>query len=475
MAIHVENEHNRRLHLLVRPTEELSATYSDSTTSGNGRHVQLEEKAPDQTRSSHIRLWRIAAVLVVLATLTAGATALQVSGLGDSTDPASEEAGAPWYDAMKDTDGDGLFDAVEAKGWRTRVDGFVVTDPDNRDTDGDGLTDGLEAGELGTGMGGPSVYDALSDPTMPDTDGDGVVDGIEFYSDMDPRKRDTDGDGLSDAQELEFGSDPTLENPDNDRYSDKEEYDNGSDPMAYDLARGQAVAAFLVGAAAGDVEFLARDVGRMNDAQVESPEYLAGQIASGVLGVGDIRDLAASIGSRDPLAAVTNAAGLVPGAGDTAKAVSVMTVFAKQSPRAERSVTAAVQSLPGSKAAKQKILAKIFGTRVRLPASLAGGPKDNFVYKGDGYVGITKNFERRTREHAARGRSFKPEQIKGADGLSRGEAQAIEEACIVELGLASGGGSLENIRHSISPSHPDYEGAIAWGRDFLKKTGGTCS
>ena len=413
-------------------------------------------------------------MLVVLAALAVGAVAFNVGGLGDSFDRVSRDIDAPWYDATKDSDGDGIPDDVETEGWQTRADGVVVTDPDTPDTDGDGLTDGVEAGELTSGKDGEKVYGTLSDPVRRDTDGDNIGDGDEFYSDMNPRKRDTDRDGLADAKELKFGSDPTLGNPDDDKYSDKEEYDRGSDPLAYDLGRGQAVAAFLVGAAAGDFEFLARRVGRMNDAQLESPEYLAGQIASGVLGVGDIRDLAASIGSLDLLAAVMNAGGLVPGAGDTAKAVAIMTVFAKQSPRAERSVAGAVQRLPGSKAAKQKILGKIFGTRVRLPASLSGGPKDNVVYKGDGYVGITKNLERRTKEHAARGRSFSPEPIEGANGLSRGQARAIEETCIVEGGLAAGGGSLQNIRHSISPSDPDHEAAIAWGRAYLKKSGGTC-
>lgn len=437
--------------------------------------LKTEEDARVDSRFPRWGLWRATVVLLVLAALAAGAVSFNVGGLGDSFDRVSRDIGAPWYDATKDTDGDGMPDDVETEGWRTQVDGVVVTDPDVPDTDGDGLIDGVEAGELTTGKGAEAVYAALSDPVRRDTDGDKIADGDEFYSDMNPRKRDTDGDKLADDKELAFGSDPTLGNPDDDKYSDKEEYDRGSDPLAYDLGRVQAIGAFTVGATAGDFKFLARHVGRMNDAQLESPEYLAGQIASGVLGIGDIRDLAASIGSLDLLDAVMNAVGLVPGAGDTAKSVAIMTVFAKQSPRAERAVAGAVQRLPGSKAARKKILGKIFGKRVRLPASLSGGPKDNVVYKGDGYIGITKDFERRKKEHAARGRSFIPEPIKGADGLSKGEARAIEETCIVEGGLGAGGGSLQNIRHSISPNDPDYEAAIAWGRAFLKKSGGTCS
>lgn len=427
-----------------------------------------------ERRSPRRGVWRAALVLVVVAALAAGAVAFNVGGLGDSFDRVSRDIGAPWHDATKDSDGDGIPNDVEAEGLKTQADGVVVTDPDLADTDGDGLTDGVEAGQVTRSKAGKEVYAALSDPMKRDTDGDKVADGDEIYADMNPRDRDTDGDGLADEKELDFGSDPTLGNPDDDKYSDKDEFARDSDPLAYDLGRAQAVAAFAVGATAGDLKFLARHVGRMNKAQLESPEYLAGQIASGVLGVGDIRDLAASIGSLDLLGAVLNAGGLVPGAGDTAKAVSIMTVFAKQSPRAERAVAAAVQRLPGSKAAKKKILEKIFGTRVRLPASLSGGPKDNVVYKGNGYVGISKNFELRKKQHAARGRSFTPEPIKGAERLSRGEARAIEETCIVEGGFGAGGGALQNIRHSIRPSDPDYETAIAWGRAFLKKSGGTC-
>lgn len=418
---------------------------------------------------------RTAMAFVAVSAIAAVAVVADVGGLQERLARPLSSAADPKRDVARDADGDGLPDRTEVKGWLTQVDGRVVTDPRDADTDADGLSDGVEAGELTGSVKGDAVYVTISHPTERDTDADGIEDGAEIYSDMDPRERDTDGDGLADARELDFGSDPTLSNPDDDRYSDKQEYDRGSDPMAYDLGRGQAISAFLVGAAAGDSDFLARSVGRLNDAQIESPEYLAGHLASGVLAVGDIRDLAVNIGTLDPLGAVTDAGGLVPGAGDTAKAVTIMTKFARHSARAERAVATAVEGLPGSKRVKQRIYRSIFGSSVRLPPGLAGGPKNYIVYKGTGYIGITDNFERRAKQHAARGRSFTPVLLEGATGLSRGEARAIEETCILEQGLKAAGGSLENIRHSISPSDPTYEGAVAFGKAHLKKLGVTCS
>jgi hypothetical protein len=66
-----------------------------------------------------------------------------------------------------------------------------------RDTDGDGLTDAVER-SLGT-----SVDDV-------DTDGDGLSDRQEVQSHLDPLQADTDGDGRNDQIELVYGSDPHV-------------------------------------------------------------------------------------------------------------------------------------------------------------------------------------------------------------------------------------------------------------------------
>lgn len=424
--------------------------------------------------------WRFVVGVMVAAALAAGGVALNIGGVGDSYNRISRDRGLPWVDGTKaidvtkDTDGDGLTDYVETKGWRTRDDGIVITDQHKSDTDGDGLTDGQEAGPPASGKGQQKVYAGLSKPVEFDTDGDGVGDGDEYFLDMNPRLRDTDDDGLLDKLELDFGSDPTVDNPDRDRFSDKEEYDRDSDPMAYDLDHGEAVAAFLVGATAGDWEWGARHVGRIRDAQFESPEYLAGQVLSGVIGIGDIRDIAANVGKLDFLGAGVSVVGLAPVAGDATKTIATLTKFAKRGDRAERAASAMIERLPWSNPTKKKALRKIFGSSVKLPPSLKGGKKDYSVYKGVGYVGITKDLARRKTEHATAGRTFTPELITGATGLLRGQARAIEETCIVEGGLQAGGGVLENQLHSISPAAPYYDDAIAWATAYLKEVGGTC-
>lgn len=334
---------------------------------------------------------RCVAAVIALAALVVGGVGLDVGGLGGSYERLSRDLGMPWVDGTKDTDGDGLSDDDEREGWRTSDDGVFVTDPKIPDSDGDGLTDGQEAGPLASGTYSTKVYVGLSRPLEPDTDGDEVGDGDEYFLDMNPRLQDTDADGLLDDLELDFGSDPTQGNVDDDAYSDKEEYERRSDPLAYDLTRGEAVGAFLGGATAGDSERLARRLG-LGDAQLQSPEYLAGQVASGFIGFGDVRDIAAGVGTGDLVGAAVAAVGLAPLGGDAAKTGVTLTTFAKRGERAERSADALVERLPWSTSTKEKVRRKMFGSAVRLPTILKGGPKDYSVYKGLGYVGITNDF-----------------------------------------------------------------------------------
>lgn len=417
---------------------------------------------------------RYVAVVIALAALVVGGVGLDVGGLGGAYDRMSRDVDMPWVDGTRDTDGDGLSDDVEREGWRTRDDGVFVTDPKMLDSDGDGLTDGQEAGPLASGTHSTKVYVGLSRPLEPDTDGDEVGDGDEYFLDMNPRLRDTDSDGLLDNLELDFGSDPTQGNVDGDAYSDNKEYERGSDPHAYDLRRVEAAAAFVAGATAGDSQRAARKLFRLRDAQLQSTEYLAGQLVSGFLGLGDARDIAANVGTGDLVGAAVSAVGLAPLAGDATKTSVTLAKFTKRGDRAERAVDAFIERLPGSISSKEKLRRKVFGSAVRLPYSLRGGPKGNSVYKGAGYVGITDDFPRRKDEHATAGRTFAPVLIVGASGLSRGQARAIEEACIVELGLRADGGTLENQRHSIDPRLPDHREAITWAQAFLRERGGTC-
>ncbi|QDV89189.1 IPT/TIG domain protein [Phycisphaerae bacterium RAS2] len=128
-------------------------------------------------------------------------------------------AGTPPIDGGPDTDGDGLSDNEEQRGWVVFVrltNGQVVSrdvtsDPTRADTDNDGLTDGEEKA-IGI------------DPRSKDTDGDQVQDEPEWndwYSD--PTDQDSDQDGLSDSLDLYFKTSPILADTDGDQISDSDE------------------------------------------------------------------------------------------------------------------------------------------------------------------------------------------------------------------------------------------------------------
>lgn len=140
-----------------------------------------------------------------------------------------------------DPDCDGLTNDLETAGWTatfTRGDGAletrnVVSDPQRRDTDGDGLDDALEfaartdPGRVDTDGDGLSDYAEItvykSNPLMVDTDGDSrgpdataasdpnLWDGFEVrYSHTSPVLADTDGDGRSDWEEIHSGGSNPL-------------------------------------------------------------------------------------------------------------------------------------------------------------------------------------------------------------------------------------------------------------------------
>lgn len=139
---------------------------------------------------------------------------------------------------LVDTDGDGLSDDVEQRGWNVTVEltngelvhELVTSDPRLLDTDGDGLSDDRE-------------LLAGSSPRAPDTDGDGVDDleEVERWR-SDPTDQDSDGDGLADSVDLEFGTSPILGDTDGDGEDDRRELlELGRDPLIANLPRPQIV------------------------------------------------------------------------------------------------------------------------------------------------------------------------------------------------------------------------------------------
>ncbi len=150
-----------------------------------------------------------------------------VAGVNLLNDPTSATfPGTPPSEGdIVDTDGDGLADHEEQRGWVVTVrlaTGEVLLrevtgSPDSADTDGDGLSDDVEkslvidprdADTDDDGLTDAQEFNEIfSDPTVQDTDGDGLTDGLEvtFYK-TSALLTDTDGDQLSDGDEVNFGN-----------------------------------------------------------------------------------------------------------------------------------------------------------------------------------------------------------------------------------------------------------------------------
>lgn len=155
----------------------------------------------------------------------------QVWRLPKITDPANP-----------DTDGDGIPDSVEVRGYpirsvKTGLDFVADSDPLSRDSDLDGLSDSREA-RVGTNPRQPDQDDVLDD------DGDGLVNIEEkqgadvIYLNAlgqrvtlrvvtDPKDPDTDDDGLLDGQERDLATNGASKDTDLDGLNDKQEL-NGS-------------------------------------------------------------------------------------------------------------------------------------------------------------------------------------------------------------------------------------------------------
>ena len=266
------------------------------------------------------------------------------SDLVDAFTRIGGDLGAP------DTDGDGIADVTETSGWRDGAGRRYVTNPTKVDTDGDGLGDGDEAGLFSTngafGLG--TYYNGFSDPTRMDSEGDGLDDAQELDLGTHPRLKDSDMDGLRDLAEVEAGFEPLSINPDGDYAFDDQELSDGTDPFGYDFEGLDNVHAGLAGFWFGDAwESLAAQWAQVNVNVASSPWYLVGQIGSGLLVIGDIRDVFYGLGTGAWGNAAWAAAGVIPIAGDALKSSRAAILFAAKSPRAVRAaVEVASRHLP---------------------------------------------------------------------------------------------------------------------------------
>lgn len=296
----------------------------------------------------------------------------QADGLKDAYERIADDLGKP------DTDGDGISDEAETTGWRTGRGTVYSTDPAKADTDGDGLTDGQEAGQLRTGasFGKGTYYQGLSNPTMPDSDGDGLYDPAEFDFETAPLNPDTDSDGLDDLTEIEYGYQPNAHNPDGDTFYDKTEFANGTDPFQYDLSGGENAAALMGGFVFGDWDWGAEHIGRLSERQRQSLAYLTGHLASGIVAVGDLRDLIGNIGKGAWGDAVWSLAALVPVYGDAARSGQKLVKFAAKGSHGVRAALSAAAKIAdpaeARKASRTIIMADPAAARVANDVSVRG-------------------------------------------------------------------------------------------------------
>ena len=220
----------------LRRQAEVSGVVDDWRVSDHSEPAYEEDPLPPQktTRRRRPRVWVLALLASVLVAVVVVAALVAIP---------------------RDSDGDGLDDAVEESGWRTSDGTVYVTDSHNADTDGDGLTDSEEAGEAVSESWGGAIYAGISDPTKSDSDDDGLDDNTEVAGwattggvvyRTEPMNPDTDGDGATDSEEagrllLEMGvatyeaiSSPLIADSDDDGLTDLDEYDLGTDSWSSD-------------------------------------------------------------------------------------------------------------------------------------------------------------------------------------------------------------------------------------------------
>lgn len=271
-------------------------------------------------------------------------------------------ARAAWTNV--DSDGDGISNCRERAGLRTSEPTTIwETSPTDSDTDGDGIIDGEEATlrhrgvRAGTLVGllwscSKQTFVALADPTLADTDDDGLDDPVELSDGSSAFSADSDDDGLSDADEQEWGSDPNNVDTDGDGFRDGDDADADFTPVEAEerIAKRTWALEYAEGVMLGDVK------------ESDSVPQLLGSISGGsssvipVIGwitgsIADLRDVVANSIQGDWVSAGASGAGLLPYAGDTAKASKQLTQFVAKHPDKCRAVVTAIlawEKLPSS-------------------------------------------------------------------------------------------------------------------------------
>lgn len=295
----------------------------------------------------------------------------------DDVSPPAWPAGDP----DQDSDGDTLPDMVETYGitstFTERGDGArhrFFSDPFSADSDSDGIPDNAEIrAKLPSGAGGATwgginrAYVVVSDPASVDGDSDGLDDRSEVESNMNPLNADPDHDGLSDSEEEMWGTFGQLYDTDSDGFSDLFEVRNeadGYDPweMNKQVSEFEWLNEAAIGFFCGEVDICS----------MSTIPWLVGNLASGLLVFGDLRDAIALTIKGDYVAATFCAVGLVPAIGDAAGSVAKVLKFIRKLTNPLGLRVAAVTSV-GNLATTQalRLLAQYAGTASKFVDELA--------------------------------------------------------------------------------------------------------
>jgi hypothetical protein len=214
------------------------------------------------------------------------------------------------------SDTDQMPDIVETGGYHDPFGNTVTSDPTRADTDGDGLTDDFEAGGMVTDKNGHIYWKVISNPRNPDSDNDGLGDYMEVQLGTDPLNPDTDGDYLSDGT---------------DDYPLTPIYISKPVELAQQQIREQVYS--KLGLVFGETGI--KD-GSMNwlvgDTAASSGSYFIGWMASGYVGVGDVRDTIETIYQHDTVGTSLNLVALAPVMGDGEKTVNTVRKIAGKYP-----------------------------------------------------------------------------------------------------------------------------------------------
>lgn len=319
-----------------------------------------------------------------------------------------------------DPDRDGVSSADERRNG---------TLPGRADTDGDGLDDG---DELRLGL----------DPEKADSDGDGIDDGEERRAGLNPKSGDTDKDGLNDRDEVELGLSPRTDDTDHDGLKDADELERDTDALSPDTdgdgekdgeddaptTRGGSAGDAIKGALCGTSTAL---ICPDSDDEVRAtPEWITGEILSGLFAVGDVRDAIDSLFAGKTGDALWAAVGVVPVAGDATKIGRKVNDIIKRFPHRRGQALGVIYDLLPDGALRRKALdAATDGAASRLRnGGLSDDAIEALAKRGNDLERLADNARLSTRKLDPADRAAIDARVKQWPPGRRSEALGMETA-----------------------------------------------